>query len=104
MTTTLRIALAQSPRRAAYAQTPHGVIEVRGLMIDRYNATTGASGQQTWTGAWRYELLTNGVPSWCGSYSEIVEAAGYLRADGRELDWQPVYERAASSQAMKGVQ
>lgn len=89
--TTLRIALAQSPIRAAFAQTQHGVVEVRALMVDRYTSASGPSGQTTWTGAWRHCLYLNGVPSWQGSYSEIVEAASHLRANGNDLDWQPCW-------------
>lgn len=95
--TTLKIALAQSPHRAAEAQTANGVIEVRALMVDR------ASGQRTWTSAWRYELLTNNTPQLTGSYTEMTEFASYLRVAGCELDWQPIYERVTRVGVAKGV-
>lgn len=92
--TTLKIALAQSPLRAATAETTHGTAEVRALMIDRYTSATGANGQTTWTGAWRHCLYLNGVPSWQGSRGEIEDAAAHLTSpSGGALDWQPVWQR-----------
>ena len=86
--TTLRIALAQSPLRAATAQA-HSTVEVRALLTD-----LRVSGQQTWTRAARYELLCDGTPQMCGSYAEITEIASHLSGpSGESLDWQPVCER-----------
>lgn len=90
--TTLKIALAQSPTRAAWATSQQGgVVEVRGLLTDRYIGATAQSSQQTWTQAMRYELLSDGVPVMVGSYREIVEIAAHLPG---LPDWQPVWERA----------
>ena len=90
--TTLRIALAQSPLRAATAQA-HSQVEVRALLTD-----LRITGQQTWTRAARYELLCDGTPQMVGSYSEITEIASHLTtANGGALDWQPVIERAKST-------
>lgn len=86
--TTLRIALAQSPLRAATAQA-HSTVEVRALLTD-----LRVTGQQTWTRAARYELLTDGTPQMVGSYSEITEIAAHLTSpSGGALDWQPVWQR-----------
>lgn len=86
--TTLRIALAQSPLRAATAQA-HSTVEVRALLTD-----LRVTGQQTWTRQVRYELLTDGIPQVCGSYGDIAEIASHLTSpsDGA-LDWQPVWQR-----------
>lgn len=90
--TTLKIALAQSPQRAAWTEA-HGIIEVRALLTDRRNAHAPTT-QQTWTHAMRYELLTNGVPQMVGSYREITEIASHIAHRGAPVDWQPVWERA----------
>lgn len=96
--TTLRIALAQSPIRSAYAVAQHGgVIEVRSLMVAR------ADGQQTWTGSMRCALVINSQQQMCGSESEMIELTAYIPAPNgkRELDWQPVYERATPATRAK---
>jgi hypothetical protein len=84
--TTLRIALAQSPLRAATAQAQRQV-EVRARLTD-----LRVTGQQTWTRAARYELLTDGMPQMYGSYAEIAEIASHLSGrQGEPLDWQPCW-------------
>lgn len=106
--TTLKIALAQSPLRAAWTTAQHGsLVEVRAQLIERYSVSghdasragcdAQSSGQQTWTRNLRYELLANGVPQMAGSYHEIVEIASHLRGvnGAWELDWQPVYDHSA---------
>ena len=86
--TTLRIALAQSPLRAATAQA-HSTVEVRALLTD-----LRVTGQQTWTRQARYELLIDGQPQMCGSYTEITDLASHLTtANGGALEWQPVWQR-----------
>lgn len=96
--TTLAIALAQSPIRAAAATSatqPQSLIEVRALLTD-----LRATGQQTWTRQVRYELCANGVPTVTGSYREITTLAAHLPG---LLDWQPMYERAAAQPTPLGV-
>lgn len=91
--TTLAIALAQSPIRAAWTHgaEAQSVVEVRALWRERADVD-GAP-----MASLRYELLTTGVPQMVGSYAEITAIAAHLRAPQggwASLDWQPVYERA----------